>query len=371
MQIKLLEKILEENNQPAFRTKQIQKAIYQDGISDFSEITTIAKDLRELLDKKIKILSFEAEKILVSSDKRSIKALLKLEDGNLIETVLISPKPDVWSACISSQVGCPLGCGFCATGRGGFKRDLTAEEISDQVLWWRMYLKKNSSARNLIRPAEGGAPSPYKGEGNKVDTIVFMGMGEPFLNWENVNQSLKNLTNHELFGFGSRSISVSTAGIPEGIEKMAAEFPQINLAISLHFPTDEQRNKFMPINRKYNLDELRNSLRNYFKVSNRKVFMEYILLSDINDSKDDADNLIKYLKSMGKLQLLHINLIRYNSTSDELKSSDVGVVREFRDYLVQNGISVTIRKSLGQDIQGACGQLVGEKNKLDDKERIK
>jgi 23S rRNA (adenine2503-C2)-methyltransferase len=127
----------------------------------------------------------------------------------------------------------------------------------------------------------------------------------------------------------------------------------------------------MPINRKYNLDELRNSLRNYFKVSNRKVFMEYILLSDINDSKDDADNLIKYLKSMGKLQLLHINLIRYNSTSDELKSSDVGVVREFRDYLVQNGISVTIRKSLGQDIQGACGQLVGEKNKLDDKERIK
>ncbi|MDR3559054.1 MAG: 23S rRNA (adenine(2503)-C(2))-methyltransferase RlmN, partial [Candidatus Pacebacteria bacterium] len=195
------------------------------------------------------------------------------------------------------------------------------------------------------------------------NNIVFMGMGEPFLNWENVEQSLKTLIDPELFGFGSRAISVSTAGLPEGIEKLAAEFPQINLALSLHFPTDESRNEFMPINKKYNLEDLRNALRKYFLKCNRKVFIEYILLENINDSREDADNLIKYLKSIGKLQLLHVNLIRYNATSDEMKSSDSGVTRELKDYLSRSGISVTIRKSLGSDIQGACGQLAGTRRR--------
>jgi len=363
MDHKKLEKLLADNGQPSFRLKQIQKAIYQDGVSDWDRITTVSKDLREILKNEISLLSFSADKILVSSDRRSIKALLRLKDGNLIETVLISPKPGDWSACISSQVGCPLACGFCATGRGGFKRNLMAEEITDQVLFWRQYLTLN--------------PSPYKGEGNKnpsplqkegvrrvdeVDNIVYMGMGEPFLNWESVSQSLKYLTNPELFGFGSRSISVSTAGIPEGIEKLAEEFPQVNLALSLHYPTDRQRSQYMPINKKHNLEELRNSLRKYFEKCNRKVFIEYILLDGINDSKDDADALIKYLKSIGKLQLLHVNLIRYNATGEELKSSDPGVAREFKNYLERNGIGATIRKSLGQDIQGACGQLAGRKN---------
>ena len=370
MDIVLLEKILKENSQPAWRAKQIIKAIFQDGVSDWSEITTISKELREELKNKIDILSFSAEEILVSGDKRSVKALLKLKDGNLIETVLISLKPETWSACISSQVGCPLGCGFCATGRGGFKRNLEAEEITDQVLFWKQYLthnfefiisnfESNSNDRmsNLkLNNSKLKIDSKFIIHNSKF-TIVYMGMGEPFLNWENVKNSLSDLINPELFGFGSRSISVSTAGIPEGIEKMVAEFPQINLALSLHFPTDEQRSKFMPINKKYNLEELRNSLRNYFSKCNRKVFLEYILMEDINDSQDDADNLVKYVKSIGKLQLLHVNLIRYNSTSDELKSSAAGVAREFKDYLERNGISVTTRKSLGEDIQGACGQL--------------
>ncbi|MFA6047714.1 MAG: 23S rRNA (adenine(2503)-C(2))-methyltransferase RlmN [Parcubacteria group bacterium] len=354
-----LEKILKNNNQPSFRLKQIQKAIYQDGVLDFAEITTIPKELREILRKELSILSFSLDKILVSDDKRSIKALLKLKDNNLIETVLISPKPGDWSACISSQVGCPLGCGFCATGRNGFKRNLTAEEITDQVLFWKQYIKNNFKFQIS----------------NFKFSVVYMGMGEPFLNWEEVSKSLKNLISPDLFGFGSRSISVSTAGIPEDIEKLAEEFPQINLAISLHFATDEQRDKFMPINKKHNLSELRNSLRNYFKTSNRKVFIEYIMLENINDSKEDADNLIKYLKSIGKLQLLHVNLIRYNSADkrfdlsrpkrpekvEPLMPSNSGVTREFKDYLVRNGVSATIRKSLGEDIQGACGQLAGKK----------
>lgn len=367
MNISGLEKILKSHNQPKFRLEQIKRAIYQDGVSfarggsayggDFSEITTIPVELREILNKELDFLSFASEKILVSNDKHSIKALLKLKDGNLIESVLISPKPDSWSACISSQAGCPLGCGFCATGRGGFKRNLTSEEITDQVLFWKQYLKKSQISNNKSQidsnPPAGGQNSKF--------TIVFMGMGEPFLNWGNVSQSLKELIDPELFGFGSRSISVSTAGIPEGIEKLAKEFPQVNLAISLHFTTDEQRNKFMPINRKYGLDMVRTALRYYFDRSNRKVFIEYVLLEDINDSLEDAKNLIKYLKSIGKLQLLHVNLIRYNATSDKLKPSDSGVAREFKNYLSRNGVSVTIRKSLGADIQGACGQLAGKK----------
>lgn len=348
MDINKLEKILGENGEPKFRLAQIKKAIFQDGFSSFNEITNIGKGLRDILEKEIDILSFEPIKILKSSDNRSIKALLKLKDGNLIETVLISPKPGDWSACISSQVGCPLGCKFCATGSGGFKRNLTAEEITDQILFWRQYINNGQETVNNEQK-------------NKIDTIVFMGMGEPFLNWENVRNSLKDLINPELFGFGSRSISISTSGIPEGVEKLSEEFPQVNLAISLHFASDEERNKYMPINRKYNLADLCVALQEYFSKCSRKVFVEYILLENINDSQSDADNLIKYLKSIGKIHLLHVNLIQYNSASDDiLRSSPAGVAREFKEYLLRNGISVTIRKSLGSDIAGACGQLIGK-----------
>ncbi len=336
----MLAKLLEDNNQPKFRLEQVKKAIFQDGVFSFENITTISKELREKLKENLDILSFFPDKTLVSKDKRSIKALLKLKDGNLIETVFISPKPNIWSACISSQVGCPLGCGFCATGKGGFKRNLTAEEITDQILYWKQYMKK-------------------KGLAGVFSNIVYMGMGEPFLNWEEVSKSLRNLTDPDLFGFSSRSISVSTAGIPEGIEKLAMKFPQINLAVSLHFSADEKRDKFMPINKKHNLEKLKNSLRSYFTHCNRKVFLEYILLENVNDSLEDAQDLIKYLKSIGNFHLLHVNLIRYNSTSDKLKPSSSSVAREFKNYLLRNGVNVTIRKSLGEDIQGACGQLAG------------
>ena len=146
MDIKKLQQFLQENNLPKFRLGQIQKAIFTDGVSSFGEITTLSKDLREKMEKEMRLLSFDVEKVLVAKDGQSIKALLKLSDGELIETVLISPKPEIWSACISCQVGCAMGCRFCATGKMGFKRDLTAEEITDQILFWKQYLKKNSSA---------------------------------------------------------------------------------------------------------------------------------------------------------------------------------------------------------------------------------
>ncbi len=341
MNILKLEEILYSEKQPKFRFQQIKKAIFQEGILDFSKISTISKELRELLTEKFSILSFKAKKNLISRDKKSIKALLELSDGNLIETVLLSPMEDVWSACVSVQVGCQMGCRFCATGKMGFKRNLEAEEITDQILFWRGYLKEN------------------KIEG-KFSNIVYMGMGEPFMNWEEVKKSLHNLIDPEIFGFGSRNISVSTSGIPDGIEALAQEFPQINLAVSLHFADNEKRSENMPINQKNNLEDLRKAIGNYFQKTNRKIFLEYVMLEGINDGKADADKLIKFVKSIGKLQLLHINLICYNSTDAFFKSSSKEKTRWFRDYLENNRISVTIRKSLGEEIKGACGQLAGK-----------
>ena len=342
MQLEKLKNILAGNGEPNFRLSQIQKAIYQDGVSTFSEISTISKSLSELLEWEMKILSFDVEKVLVAKDKNSIKALLKLSDGNRIETVLLSPMENKRSVCISSQVGCALNCGFCATGKSGFQRNLTAEEISDQVLFWHQYLKKNFQKE-------------------KISSIVYMGMGEPFLNWEEVKKSLEVLIDKNLFAFGSRSISVSTAGIPEGIGKLAEEFPQINLAISLHFATDEKRNRFMPINKKYNLAELKKALKNYFSKTNRQIFVEYVMLSGINDGEEDAYALSAYLKSIGNRQLLHVNLIYYNETGKEFKASSGNKMHLFKEYLEKGGMSVTIRKSLGQEVEGACGQLVGNR----------
>ncbi|KKP96308.1 MAG: YloN [Candidatus Moranbacteria bacterium GW2011_GWE1_36_7] len=351
MNIKKLQQFLEENNLPKFRLGQIQKAIFMDGVSSFSEITTLSKNLREKIEKEMQLLSFEVEKVLVAEDGQSIKALLKLFDGNLIETVLISPKPGIWSACISCQVGCAMGCRFCATGKMGFKRDLTDEEITDQVLFWRQYLKKNSK---LFGNCNLGF------ENCDVKNIVYMGMGEPFNNWKEVSESIKILTDEKLFGFGSRSISVSTSGIADGIERMANEFPQVNLAISLHFASDEKRDRFMPVNKKDNLEKLRNALKKYFQITKRKVFLEYIMLDGINDAALDAKLLADFIHSIGNTHLLHINLIRYNMTSEELKPSSKTRTQLFKQELEKYNVNTTIRKSLGEEIKAACGQLAGE-----------
>jgi 23S rRNA (adenine2503-C2)-methyltransferase len=351
MDLNKLEKFLKENNQPKFRIVQIKKAIYQDGIFSFLEISTIPKDLRELLNKEIKILSFEVKKVLVSKDKHSIKALLKLSDNNCIETVLLSPRPDAWTACISSQVGCPLNCAFCATGKSGFKRNLTTEEITDQILFWKQYVKNNLKFFENCK---------LKIENCDVSNIVYMGMGEPMLNWEEVKKSLEDFINPKLFNFGSRSISVSTVGVKNGIEKFLEEFPQVNLAISLHFADNEMRSLYMPANKTYDLEDIKKDLQEYFKKSKRKVFMEYIMFNDLNDSLEDARKLTEYLKSIGNFYLLHVNLISYNETSEELKSSSKNKIEKFKNYLLQNKINATIRKSLGSEIQGACGQLAGK-----------
>lgn len=372
MDIKKLEQFLLENNLPKFRLGQIQKAIFADGVSSFSEITTLSKDLREKMEQDLKLLSFDVEKVLEAKDGQSIKALLRLKksdakswipdhdshaasrgvrndsEGDLIETVLISPKPGIWSVCISCQVGCAMGCRFCATGKMGFKRNLTSEEITDQVLFWRQYLKKNFHNIENCK---------LKIENYNVGNIVFMGMGEPFNNWKEVSDSIKNLTDEKLFGFGSRSLSVSTSGITEGIEKLAMEFPQVNLAISLHFASDEKRSHYMPVNKKDNMDSLKKALQNYFQITKRKVFLEYIMLNGINDTALDAKLLADYIYSIGNTHLLHVNLIRYNTTSENLVPSSKTRTQNFKAELEKHRVSATIRKSLGDEIKAACGQL--------------
>jgi len=227
------------------------------------------------------------------------------------------------------------------TGKGGFKRNLTAEEITDQILFWKQYLKKNKINGNF-------------------SNIVYMGMGEPFLNWEEVKKSVEDLINPKLFNFGSRSISISTVGIKGGIEKYLAEFPQVNLAISLHFADNEMRSQYMPVNKSYDLEDIKKDLQEYFKKSKRKVFIEYIMFEGLNDEIKDADKLMEYLKSIGNSYLLHVNLISYNETFGEFKSSSKNKIEKFKDYLLQNKINATIRKSLGTEIAGACGQLAGK-----------
>jgi 23S rRNA (adenine2503-C2)-methyltransferase len=358
MNLEKIGKILKDANQPKYRLEQVKKAVFKDCVVSFAEITTFSKELREKLEKETKILSFEAEKVLVSKNKDSIKALLKLNDGKHIEAVIIFSKEENWTACLSCQVGCPLKCAFCATGQSGFQRNLTAEEITDQVLFWRHYLSKNPS---LILPFKKGEnkTSHFEKGGQRgiLKNIVFMGMGEPFLNWSEVKKALEALINPELFGFGSRSISVSTVGIPDGIEKLVEEFPQVNLAVSLHFANEEKRNKYMPVSRKYDLRDLRYALQGYFKASRRKVFIEYAMFKNINDSPFDAENLINYLKSIKDSYLLHVNLIPANATKGNFQPSDFQRIKKFQNLLLRNGVKATIRKSLGNDIQGACGQL--------------
>lgn len=186
-----------------------------------------------------------------------------------------------------------------------------------------------------------------------------MGMGEPFANWPHVRESLRLFIDPELFGFGSRGLSVSTSGMAKGIVDLAKEFPQVNLALSLHFANDEKRTQFMPINKAFNLDALRKALKEYFSITKRKIFIEYLMLDGKNDSEQDALDLAEYLKSVSPY-LLHVNLIPYNTTTPLLKSSSPKKIREFRNTLLQQDIPATIRKTMGQDIDGACGQLSGK-----------
>lgn len=348
MDIIKLGKFLKEKEHKDYRLKQIKKAVFCDLVNNWDEATTLSKELREEIKKEFPISSLEMVKTVESKNKDSIKAILKLKDGNIIESVLMrhlnakedSDKAGRNTVCVSSQAGCAMNCGFCATGKMGLKRNLTGEEITDQVLFFARLLKKENQA---------------------VNNVVFMGMGEPFLNYDNTIEAIRNLNDKDGFNIGIRHISVSTCGIAPAIEKFAGENMQCNLAISLHASDDEARAKLMPINETYPLAELMKAVDDYVKKTNRKVMFEYLLIDGVNDRLEDADNLARLMKN----SLYHINLIKYHDTGSELKPSTQSKRTQFFDRLKKFGVSVTFRVSFGEDILAACGQLAGKINVLE------
>ena len=294
MDINNLHKILE--GEPKFRLKQIQEALYKKLISNWNEATFLPLDLREKLNKNVP-LDIKAD-VLVSKKEDSIKAKITLHDGLQIESVLMRHKDGRNTVCVSSQVGCPLGCLFCATGKMGFKRNLTADEIIEQVVFFDRYLSTLG--------------------GQKVTNVTFMGMGEPFLNYDNVLDAVKILNSKDFLNIGARSISISTAGIVEGIEKLSNEGLQLNLAISLHAPNDKLRSSLMPIDKRYPLENVLKAVDEYIKKTKRKVMFEYVLINGINDSDECAKELAKIMSARGGSasggKLYFVNLILYNPT---------------------------------------------------------
>ena len=322
--------------EPKYRFAQVNKAIWQDFISSWQEVSSLPKALREKLEVECP-LEIVAEVDKNTSRNKSVKALITFNDGEAVETVLIRQKDKRNTVCVSSQVGCALACEFCATGNFGFRRNLSSEEIVEQVIFWSRYLKAEK-------------------KDEKVDNIVFMGMGEPFLNYNEFIKAAKFLNNPETLNIGARRMSVSTAGITEGIKKLAGEKMQINLAVSLHAANDNLRRDLMPIAQKYKLHEILKTVDNYITKTGRRVMFEYLMIKDANDSDKDAHELIKIMTQ----PLYMVNLIPYNPTG-RFKPSSRERIEKFKRILEESGVAVTVRLSFGSDISAACGQLRGKK----------
>lgn len=319
--------------------------MFQDAVRSYDEISVLPAELRRALAERAPIQSLSPRSLSASKDGRARKAALALPDGALIETVLLRPSDRRWTTCISCQVGCAVGCTFCATGLMGLSRSLTVDEITDQVLFWRQHMK----AENLP---------------GRLDNVVYMGMGEPFAVYETLSESLRVLMDQRQFGIGARHISVSTSGVAPKIELFGADFPQVNLAISLHAAEDGLRARLVPLNKAYDLSCLAQALKAYLGKSSRKVFFEYVLLAGENDRPEDARRLVGYVKSIGALERLHVNLIVFNPTDTPHRPSSEEQARRFQRALLDAGLKATVRQNLGQDIQGACGQLIVQESKI-------
>ena len=294
--------------------------------------------LRDKLNKSCPI-SIDSKSI-VSQAKDTLKALIKLNDGLAVETVLLQHAQGRNTVCVSSQVGCPLNCLFCKTGKIGYKRNLTAYEVAEQVLFFSYYLKKKNAYKNAYKSS-------------RVTNVVFMGMGEPFLNYGNVMDAIRILNDKDKFNIGARKISISTCGIPQKIEKLSKENLQINLAISLSAPNNELRSKLMPVNEKYPVETVIDAAKKYIARTNRRVMFEYVLIDKFNESPEAARELAEILKGM----LCFVNLIPFNGEG-ALKAPSKEKIGLFKSILKKSGISVTERYKFGQDINAACGQLL-------------
>jgi 23S rRNA (adenine2503-C2)-methyltransferase len=332
-----IEDILKD--QPKYRLSQVKKALFFDLISSWDQATTIPKDLREKLKVVYPLPEIKSDKILESGDSQTVKASFSLSDGFKIESVLMEHNDGRKTVCVSSQAGCAMGCQFCATGHSGFSRNLSEDEITAQVMFF---------ARKLKEKTRGEA---------KVTNIVFMGMGEPFLNYDNVLSAIRVLNDKDGFNLGARHMSVSTCGIAGGIEKFAKEGLQVNLAISLHAPNNDLRDKLMPINKTYPIEKLLSATDDYINQTNRRVMFEYLMIDGINDSEECAEELAKIMNK----PLYFVNLISFNPVGhSKFSPSGSFKINRFRDILEKRGVFVTLRYRFGENIKAACGQLAAE-----------
>src|SRR5438045_3867292 len=365
-----LQQWLTERGEPAFRARQIYSWLYSHLVTDFAAMTNLPQALRTRLAEEACSGPMIVRSELHSKDDRTRKILLELDDGKLIESVLMLYPPIGESrarssqhvsstgnvvaplagaratVCVSTQAGCAFGCTFCATGQMGFDRHLSAGEIVAQVLFFARELRADPwTAAGL----PGSAPIDH------VTNIVLMGMGEPLHNYENVLQALRILNSTDGFNLGARHMTVSTVGLVPAIRKLSKEPLQVNLAISLHAPTDELRGQTMPVNRKYPLKELLAACQDYIATTKRQVTFEYVLLSGVNDTAEYAHQLGELLAPLK--QYAHVNCIPVNATSASYKAPGPEAIRDFRDILFEHGVSNSVRAERGADIAAACGQL--------------
>ncbi len=324
-----LKEEIAQMGEKSFKAGQIFAWLHKHGAESFDEMTNISKDLRNELQKKYDIYNCTIEKKLVSVYDETVKYLFSLNDGELIESVVMKYKYG-YTICVSSQVGCKMGCKFCASGIAGYIRNLTPSEILSQVY---------TAQRDL---------------GIRISHIVMMGVGEPLDNFDNVMRFLELVSNENGLNISMRNISLSTCGVVTGIYKLMEKKLQLTLSVSLHAPNDEIRSRTMPVNDRWNVDELLKACRDYTKSTSRRISFEYAMISGVNDSDECAKELGKKLKGM----LCHVNLIPVNSVKErDYKKSSDNRIAGFIKTLEKYGINVTVRRTLGSDINASCGQL--------------
>lgn len=332
-----LEAFFAEMGEKSFRATQVLKWIYQFGVDDFDEMSNLSKSLREKLKEKTEIEVPEIVTEQHSADGTS-KWLLQLDSGNCVEAVFI-PEGDRGTLCVSSQIGCALECSFCSTAQQGFNRNLTTAEIIGQLVV--------ANRAMAVRPRDD----------RKISNVVMMGMGEPLLNFDNVVRAMNLMMDDNAYGLSKRRVTLSTAGVVPALIRLK-EVSDVGLAVSLHAPNDELRNELVPLNRKYPIKEVLAACRHYVDGENRRhITFEYVMLDGINDSPVHARELVKLLRDLPA----KMNLIPFNPfPNSHYRCSDMATIDRFRDILMKAGIVTVTRKTRGEDIDAACGQLAGK-----------
>jgi len=332
-----LEYAMTELGEKPFRGRQLYKWMYSKGVFDFYEMTDLSKQLRQKLEQQYNFRNMEVIEKNQSAKDGSTKLLLELEDKNRVEAVILQDGERL-TGCVSTQVGCRMGCSFCSTAKIGLIRNLKIGEIVRQIIFMNKILSE---------------------KGEKLSNIVFMGMGEPLDNLENLNESIKIILDENGLNFSHRKVTVSTCGMTDELNKMYEELDSpVNLAVSLNFTDNEMRQKYMPVSKKYPVESLISTLKNLPLQKRKRITIEYVLLKGINDTQKDAKYLAKMLKGLP----VKINLIVYNDSDIGFDSATEENVLIFQEILQNKGFSAFIRKSLGSDIEGACGQLYAKYN---------